>query len=203
MAENRANPVFIAQYLESYNPQQHTPERVRGRLCEAFSRLPLSILCTGWAIPPEIIEVCAQECSRAGAALYRWHPLLSGDGIFVPRAEWQTLNAGGQAVAGFRNLPEFTFVCPNRPSVYETVLEHLERSLRGGLYQGVFLDRIRFPSPAGDPVGELACFCPDCIERAIREGVDIFAMGAEILHLSATLNGQLNWLRNCFSQAAH
>jgi len=196
--ESRGSTVFIAQYLESYDPQQHTPGRVRQRLREAFSRLPLSIVCTGWAIPPVIIDACAQECSQAGAALYRWHPLLAGDGVFVPRAEWQTFGAGGQEVVGFRRLPEFTFVCPNHPSVPEAVLEHLERSLRGGPYQGVFLDRIRFPSPAGDPANELACFCPACVDRAAREGVDLPALGAEILHLSATENGRLELVAQLF-----
>jgi hypothetical protein len=197
-AESRGSTVFIAQYLESYDPQQHTPGRVRQRLREAFSRLPVSIVCTGWAIPPGIIEACAKECSQAGVALYRWHPLLTGDGVFVPRAEWQTLSVSGQEVVGFRRLPEFTFVCPNRPSVLEAVLEHLERSLRGGPYQGVFLDRIRFPSPVGDPANELACFCPVCIDRAAREGADLPALGAEILHLSATENGRLELVAQLF-----
>lgn len=189
---------FVAQYLETYDPQQHTPGRVRRRLREVFSRLPLSIVCTGWAIPLEIIDACAQECSRAGVELYRWHPLLTGDGKFVPRAEWQTRGTSRQTLAGFRRLPEFTFVCPNRSSVHEAVLEHLERSLRGGHYQGVFLDRIRFPSPTGDPAGELACFCPACVEQAAREGLDLAELGADIRRLSATENGRLDLVAQLF-----
>ncbi len=192
------SPIFIAQYLESYDPRKHTPGQVRQRLRDAISRLPLSIVCTGWAVPPEIAAVCAQECSQAGAALYRWHPLLTGDGVFVPRTEWQTLGPGGQAVAGFHNLREFTFVCPNQPSVYDAVLEHLDQSLRDKPYQGVFLDRIRFPSPAPDPAGELACFCPACVDQAAREGLDLPALGVEILRLSSTEKGRRELVAQLF-----
>ena len=190
--------VFDTQYIEYYDPRQHTPESVRQRLREAFARLPLQIVCTGWGIPPAIREACAEECSRAGAKLYRWHPLLTGDGFLLPRPEWQAINADGQAVPGFRSLPEFTFICPNRPAVHEAVLEHLERSLQGGFYQGVFLDRIRFPSPSMDPGKELACFCPDCMAQAEAEGVDLPALQGEVQPLAKSGYGRYDLARELF-----
>jgi hypothetical protein len=44
-----------------------------------------------------------------------------------------------------------------------------------GHYQGVFLDRIRYPSPAADPARLLACFCDDCHRAAAAEGLDLEA----------------------------
>jgi hypothetical protein len=104
--------------------------------------------------------------------------LLTGDGTFMPRPEWWTIGLDGRSVPGFRHMPEFTFVCPNRPAVQDAVLAHVQQIVcrRGDgsdRYDGFFLDRIRYPSPAGDPVRLLACFCEDCRRAAAQEGLDL------------------------------
>lgn len=167
---------IAAQYLED-SPQlaQLSPQAVRDHLREAAQRLPLAWLLLGWHLPQPLFDAVADEASRMGICLYRWHPLLSGDGVFLPRPEWQTLGLDGSPVAGFRGLPEFTFVCPNKPAVQEAVLTHLAESLVSP-YQGVFFDRIRFPSPAGNPISHLACFCADCCQAAQEDlGFDLQA----------------------------
>jgi hypothetical protein len=167
---------IAAQYLED-SPQlaQLSPQAVRDHLREAAQRLPLARLMLGWHLPQPIMDAVADEARRLEICLYRWHPLLSGDGVFLPRPEWQTLGLDGSLVEGFRGLPEFTFVCPNKIPVQEAVMVHLAETLKPP-YQGVFFDRIRFPSPAGSPISHLACFCADCC-RAAQEtlGFDLEA----------------------------
>ena len=148
-------------------------DEARARLRAAFERLPISYVLLGWNVPRALLGACRKEAIRAGARLFRWHPLLTGDGTFVPRPEWQAVGLDGKPVPGFRGLPEFTFVCPNRPAVREAVLGHLADVLRSGDYDGVFLDRIRYPSPAADPARLLACFCDDCRQSAAAEGLDL------------------------------
>jgi hypothetical protein len=123
-----------------------------------------------------LVRACREETRRAGAQFYRWHPLLTGDGLFFPRPEWQTAGLGGEVVPGFQGRPEFTFVCPNQSGVGEAVLDHLYRAVRGGGYDGVFLDRIRYPSPAADPGRWLACFCDGCRRAASEAGLDLEAV---------------------------
>ncbi len=191
-------PLFAAQYLEYYDPARHTAESVRAHLREVFAHLPLDILIIGWDLPAEIIAACADESNRHKAQLYRWQPLLTGDGTFMPRPEWQTIGATGEAVPGFKGLPEFTFVCPNRPAVQAALATHLQDVLREGLYQGIFLDRIRFPSPATDPLNELACFCPDCERAAANEGLELESIRVEIRHLCDHPHGRPELIRQLF-----
>jgi hypothetical protein len=165
---------FAVQYLEDGpSAAALAPEDVRTQLRAALERVPISYVLLGWAVPPVLVDACRDEANRAGAQLFRWHPLLTGDGTFVPRPEWQTVGLDGNPVAGFRGMPEFTFVCPNRPAVREAVLGHLHAILQRGDYQGIFLDRIRYPSPAPAPVRLLACFCDDCRRAARAEGLDL------------------------------
>ncbi len=178
--------MFAVQYLESGpGVEEITPSDARARLRAAFERLPISQVLLGWNLPPALVVACREEADRAGARLFRWHPLLTGDGTFVPRPEWQTVGLDGELVPGFRGLPEFTFVCPNRPAVRQAALEHLTDVLRSDEYQGVFLDRIRYPSPAADPARLLACFCDDCRRAASAEGLDLEAVRHRIQALLA------------------
>jgi hypothetical protein len=165
------------QYLKD-SPDVATiaPGDARSRLRAALDLLPISHVLLGWNLSSAVVDACREETVRAGAQLFRWHPLLTGDGTFVPRPQWQTVGPDGNPVAGSQGLPEFTFVCPNRPAVREAVLSRLRDAIRGGNYEGVFLDRIRYPSPAADPARLLACFCNDCRLAALAEELDLEAV---------------------------
>jgi len=168
---------ITVQYLEG-GPHLDAlaPEEVRERLRAGAARVPITRILIGWNVPEPLVAVCRSEAARMGARLYYWHPLLCGDGRFEPRPEWRTIGRNGQPVAGFRDLPEFTFVCPNRPAVREAALDHLAGIAGKGGYDGVFLDRIRFPAPAAAPPEVLACFCDDCARAAHEDGLDLDAL---------------------------
>lgn len=165
---------FAVQYLED-SPEiaAITPQQAQTRLRAALQTLPISYVLIGWNLSDAVLDACAKETTWAGAKLYRWHPLLTGDGTFVPQPEWQAVGLDGTPVPGFQDLPEFTFVCPNRPQVRQAILEHVRALLQKQRYQGFFLDRIRFPSPAPDPARLLACFCEDCQRAARNVGLDL------------------------------
>lgn len=162
------------QYLEDGPDLAATkPREARERLRCAFDLLPISYVLLGWSVPPAVVDVCRVATDGANAELYTWHPLLTGDGVLTPQAEWQTVGLDGGRLPGYQARPEFTFLCPNRPQVREAVLSRLYSRIRGGEYQGVFLDRIRYPSPASDPGRLLACLCEDCHRAAKAEGLDL------------------------------
>lgn len=175
------NATLAVQYLENTpDVAAIAPGDARAKLHAAFEILPIAYVFMGWNLPEPLFSACREEVKQTGAQLLRWHPLLTGDGDFVPRPEWQTVGLQGEAVPGFQGLPEFTFVCPNRPTAREAVLNHLHQVLQRGDYDGVFLDRIRYPSPAADLTRWLACFCDDCCGAASKVGLDLEAVQRRI-----------------------
>ena len=162
---------IAVQYLE-YAPRDATPAKVRQRLRQAFELLPISVVILGWDLPPRLEEAVAEETTRHNAMLYRWHPLLASDAGFALPIEWQPINLRGEPVPGFKGLPEFTFICPNRTDVQEWIAERIEVAVQRGIYQGLFFDRMRFPSPAENPERHLACFCKFCQRIASDSGLD-------------------------------
>lgn len=176
MMRCEASTTFAVQYLEGGpGVAAIAPEDVRARLRAACEVLPISLVLLGWNLPPALVRACREEASRAGAQLYLWHPLLTGHSTCMPRARWRAIGLDGTPVPGFRGLPECTFVCPNRPAVHQAALQHLHDAVRSGSYDGVFLDRIRYASPAANPSRLLACFCDDCRQAAGDEGLDLEA----------------------------
>lgn len=171
---------IAAQFLE-YAPRDATPAQVRGRLRDAFDTLPLSIIILGWDLPQRLEDAVAEECAAHHSALYRWHPLLASDAGFVLPEEWQPVNIYSEPVPGYKDLPEFTFMCPNRSDVQEWIAERIEAATQRGIYQGLFFDRMRFPSPAEDPEGHLACFCKSCRRIASDSGLDLEAARRHIM----------------------
>ena len=147
--------ILAVQYLEGgFDFVAPEAGRVRARLRETFDLLPVTDLLIGWDVGPELARVCRGMCERAGVRLYQWHPLLVGWGSVAIRPEWRVAGADGEPVAGFGGLPEFTFLRPDSAAVQEAVLRRLERAVRSGLYDGIFLDRIRYPSADAASAGK-------------------------------------------------
>jgi hypothetical protein len=178
----KTSPIFAVQYLESRYPDA-TPTTVRRRLRQAFERLPISLVLLGWDLPMFLEEVVAEETTRQRAKLFRWQPILTGDAHTDLPPEWATLGPGGDPIPGHDGMPEFTFICPNRNAVADFLSERVENVKASGLYQGLFLDRIRFPSPGIDPMRFLACFCTHCFHVAADAGLDLEAVRQNIRSL--------------------
>jgi hypothetical protein len=188
------------QYLEdSPNLAQLDPKLVVNKLRAAAECLPFTHLLIGWHLPMPLLEACRAEADRLNMRFIRWQPLLAGDRDLQPDPMWQTVNMRGNKFAGFGNLPEFTFVCPNQPKVQEMVIQHLDNLVHQGLYQGFFLDRFRFPSPSSDPISNLACFCESCHHKAAEYGLDLEEIRREILRSTLEEKGRITLVRALLS----
>ena len=183
--------ILTIQYLEDAPELDQLDENaVVEKLRRAAEILPITHLLIGWRLPPRLLEACRTEAGRGGMRFMRWHPLLTGDGSFQPRRPWQVINLQGQPVRGFHDMPEFTFVCPNQPAVQDGIQQRIAELLDQGLYQGFFLDRIRFPSPAAGLLDNLACFCPCCLEKAAAGGLDLAQLQRSLQLLAARPGGR-------------
>jgi hypothetical protein len=156
-----------------------TSERVIAAVTAVQSIVPLSILAVGAHEIPEIFHRLTDTATRPVGEIYLWYNLLSdypsqqpGDGVVnfrgVSGSGWQGWQESGAEVE-----ESFQFGCPNNPTVRQKTLSGLEGLLRTYPFDGVFLDKLRFPSPAGGLEMALSCFCPHCYQAAARLGLDL------------------------------
>jgi hypothetical protein len=184
--------VLTIQYLEdSPDLVQLDPTNAAEKLRIAYDHLPFTHLLIGWHLSTRLLETIRAEAERLGIQFLRWHPLLTGDGVFQPQLEWQAVGTTGQAIRGFEDKPEFTFVCPNHPAVQEALINRVDDLIQQGLYQGFFLDRVRFPSPTADPVRDLGCFCMHCQQKAAAAGLDLEQVQSIIVTHTHQENGRM------------
>lgn len=107
---------------------------------------------------------------QAGAEAYLWLPVLADAGTEPSEAD-QTEDAWGGAGhgasgrrAGLGSGDEsFLFACPRSGTRIDAARERCRREAPS--YDGVFLDRVRYPSPANGFETLFTCFCPRCLEK--------------------------------------
>ena len=80
---------------------------------------------------------------------------------------------GGWADNGGGVEETFRFVCPNNPAAREKTVRRLRELLARYDFAGVFLDKIRLPSPANGVDELLSCFCGHCRDAARDVGLDL------------------------------
>ncbi|OGN92562.1 MAG: hypothetical protein A2Z71_11945 [Chloroflexi bacterium RBG_13_50_21] len=189
--------MLTIQYLEDSPALLHMDRKLAiDKLQAAAGYLPFTHLLIGWNVPQQLLEACRVEAERLGMRFMRWQPLLTTDKDFLPEPDWQTQAPMGNKLVGYRGMPEFTFACPNHPEVQEAIIKHIGKLIRQGLYQGFFLDRIRFPSPSTHPIKDLACFCDHCRRKAEEFGLDLDLVKRDLLSFTQAENRHLSWVKS-------
>ncbi|MBQ7183259.1 MAG: hypothetical protein IJR97_04670 [Clostridia bacterium] len=134
-------------------------------------RRPAQALVCGVGAPEDVYRRIRRIADRKGSRMYLWLPVFS---------EWDDLadldpliDHHGDTFLKDRQLKDgFRFRCPqsrkNRDVFFEESLKHLKK----GAFDGVFLDRIRFPSFQFGLSGVLSCFCPACLKKMRTAGLD-------------------------------
>lgn len=156
------------------------------------SVVELDLLVLGFREAPEIYRHFTGG-KRPVSDVYLWYNLLSDiDGMEdsdlvvnwrgEPSRGW-----GGWADAGGEVQETFRFVCPNNPAARRKTLERLRGLLSRYSFTGVFLDKMRFPSPANGLDNAFSCFCVHCRRAAKLVGLDLDAV-VEVLDSRA-----VNW----------
>jgi hypothetical protein len=161
-----------------------TPQKVTTAINKINEVLPIDILCIGWREIPDLYFALTGK-GRVTPEIYLWYPLLS-DYPGIEAADL-VINHQGERAGGWGDFPEgqeihetFMFGCPNNPQVRNKTLGHLEYLLTTYAFDGVFLDKLRFPSPANNFDDMLSCFCPRCQAKAQEQGLDLGAVQAAL-----------------------
>ena len=140
----------------------------RLRLAAKAAKLDALVL---WPSGDDALDRRVRSEARAlGLELHLWLPALA-DTHSEPAETELTVNAWGTKGHGssgcWKSLGSgdeaFLFACPESDSQAEEAVERCQEELAE--YDGVFLDRIRYPSPANGLEALFTCFCPRCRER--------------------------------------
>ena len=151
-----------------------TVQRVRGAI-------DLDCLLVGFREAPDVFR---QFCgpTRPVRDVFLWYSVLSdidgmedSDLVMNWKGE-RSRGWGGWAEKGGEVAETFRFACPNNPAAREKAARRLRELLGRYDFTGVFLDKIRFPSPANGIDEALSCFCDHCRREATAVDLDLDAV---------------------------
>ncbi len=161
-------------------------DRVMEVVDRARSIIDLDILIVGARENPAIFRAMSNPGRRPAKEVFLWYNLLSDiEGMQEPDlvVNWRGERSrgwGGWAEKEAEVHETFRFVCPNNPAAKEKTLRRLRELLDQYPFDGVFLDKIRFPSPANGLNEVLSCFCDHCRRAAAAIGLDLASVARSL-----------------------
>jgi hypothetical protein len=171
-----------AQVSTSHTSRQSLdPLRMLETVRRAQEAIDLDFLIVGFREAPEIFRAFSgsgrpvEDAALWYGALSDIEGLEDSDLVVNWRGE-RSRGWGGWSEKGGEVEETFRFVCPNNPAVRRKTVSRLRQLLANYDFAGVFLDKIRLPSPANGVDEMLSCFCGHCRDAAERVDLDLDAV---------------------------
>jgi hypothetical protein len=183
---------IVAQLSSVHSSDEDLSARkVAAHVDNIVREAPLDILIVGWQERPELYRMLTSAESRPCPEVFLWYPLLSDYPGFDPsHLVVDSTSARSRGWGGYEDsgiAESFKQSCPNNPDAVSTTLAYLEKCMTTYPFDGVFLDKIRFPSAANGLQDVFSCFCPFCARKAAAAGLDLNEVRATLdARISAT-----------------
>ncbi len=119
------------------------------------------------------LDLVRKICIEFKIKTYLWYPILADipgfkieqeqavetfDGLsgYGKNSYWDKLGEGEE---------DFLFLCPNDEEHIRRIFDQYQNKIKESDFDGVFLDRIRFPSPSNGFETLFSCFCKSCLNK--------------------------------------
>jgi len=172
---------IIISEQELYN-DSHYREKLRKILSDAKSIVDLNGLVIMGINDSKNYEVVGEICDRLDIESYLYHPVLADIPGYSATQEVKVVNYDGQRGYGDISLwkrwldlisaaqdEKFEFLCPNNEEAVDQYFDIYKNRLDTCGFDGVFFDRIRFPSASMGFGMLFSCFCKACQEKFSKE----------------------------------
>jgi len=144
-----------------------------------FDSLDIENVIIGWANNKKLYEETKEYLEKRKAKMLLWFPVFSELGYF--REFQPVVDFRGNKISSYK-LQEgenFEFYCPTNKDNLRNVIEIFEQEYFAETgFDGVFLDKIRYPSLSNGMNSVFSCFCPECKKAMADYGIDV----DELLH---------------------
>ena len=155
------------------NNSLHKNDNLKKKLATAKEALNLDALMIWSDINKKDLDLVRKICIEFKIKTYLWYPILADISGFKVEQEqsvetfdrlhgygrngcWDKLGKGEE---------DFLFLCPNDEEHIRRIFDQYQNKIKESGFDGVFLDRIRFPSPSNGFELLFSCFCKPCLDK--------------------------------------
>ncbi len=145
-----------------------TKENVSAALSDLLCRLPAEAVIFGWHKDHMLNKEIVATIKRHQAKAFFWLPVFSENNFPKP-----FVSCGGSRQNIGHGEESFSFCCVSSPENIETTYQSFHSICQNLDLDGVFLDRIRYPSPANGFSMFKGCFCDRCRALYTEHNIDV------------------------------
>jgi len=161
----------IQIFTGGFKDYKVTYQEVEDKLQPLLGVLPIRLVIAGWKVDVPLYKKIRRLLKPYKIALFLWLPVFSEIGDLMT-GEPIVLYSGKALNPFHLNEGEgFDFLCPSSKLNLQNVLQVYETSFEAVGFEGVFLDRIRYPSFSNGFESIFSCFCPRCEKLMEQSGV--------------------------------
>ena len=191
------------------NNSLHKNDYLKKKLATAKESLDLDALIIWPDLNKKNLDLVREICKDFKIKTYLWYPVFADvpafkieqeqavetfDGLhgYGKSGSWDKLGEGPE---------DFLFLCPNDEEHIRRIFDHYQNKIVESNFDGVFLDRIRFPSPSNGFELLFSCFCKFCQNKfhtTYGEDLENYRYQAKaVFEKFKTMD--INYLRTCQS----
>ena len=130
--------------------------------------VPVQAVIVGWSEDPALYRELGEALHRRGAELWLWFPVFSEHTLREGLRRQTGLLTGAPVFDGDET---FDFCCPSQAGLAQRLLEKYDRDFAGCAFDGMFLDRIRYPSLTVGAEALFGCACGECRDWLAENGL--------------------------------
>ena len=144
----------------------------------------------GWALNKEFYAKLKKSLKKYNIELYFWLPVFSELDYF--REFQDVINYRNENIksTGFQEDENFNFYCPNDKNNIENIKSIFLEYLADYDIDGVFLDKIRYPSFSNNPESVFTCFCDTCKDKMKKSGINAAELQRKIEDIFSDSNSE-------------
>ena len=149
----------------------YTFDEIKAKLDHILSSIQVKDIILGWNTDKQLNHQLVNYFHQLGIRTLLWLPALSEGEQLRSMHMITKLNGGsGNGVANSEH-EQFRFACPNQLINVHQLISIYEEHFADIPFDGVFLDKIRFPSFANGYEEGFGCFCETCCKQ--MHGIDV------------------------------
>lgn len=150
-----------------------TFEKIKEKIDFMIKNKPVSAVIFGWNLDRKTNRELLCYFRQFSIPCYFWLPVLSE--IDQIKSAVSITNYTGKVGESIQVIEDesFSFLCPNQEKNFLNICEVYEEYLSDLPFDGVFLDKIRFPSFANGYEEGFGCFCSECEKKYLKSQIDL------------------------------
>lgn len=158
-------------------------EKIIEKINMLIDKININKIIIGWSMDLDMYIKLKEFLHEKNIEIFLWLPVFSEIGELKSAktvVSWDNNQVKNYSLQEGEN---FEFYCPSSYENIEILKKVYEENFEEVGFDGVFLDKIRYPSFSNGIGGIFSCFCEKCIEEYEAMGIDVEKIKREINNL--------------------